>query len=101
MTADERRGAVACSTQTRTNTNYPQWNEICSGTSRYVFPEDARVTVEVWDHLSQGNNKFLGGVTLTIDQMLNHGDNHRVINMAMAGGDPGQLTMRITYTPNN
>ena len=83
------------------DSNYPQWKEICSGTGKYVFVEDARVTMEVWDHKGQGNNQFIGGATLTIDQMLDHADNNRVINMAMAGGNPGQITMRITYTPNN
>ena len=95
----DRRNCVSCSTHVKENTNYPVWNEICAGSSNYLFVSDSRVTTEVWDHHGSNNNVFLGGVTLTIDQLVNHGDNHRQINLAMAGGhNPGQLSTRITWT---
>ncbi|OTF76064.1 hypothetical protein BLA29_003127 [Euroglyphus maynei] len=98
----DRRDCVSCSTNVRQNTNYPVWNEVCSGSSGFLFVSDARVAIEVWNHYGTGNNIFLGGVSLTVDQLVKHGDNHRAVNLAMAGGNrPGQLSTRITYTQRN
>nr|XP_027206082.1 uncharacterized protein LOC113799616 isoform X2 [Dermatophagoides pteronyssinus] len=97
----DRRDCITCSTQVRSNTNNPIWNEVCTGSGNYLLVSDSRVAIEVWNHLGTSNNIFLGGVSLTIDQLVNHGDNHRAINLAMAGNKPGQLTTRITWTQRN
>lgn len=95
-----RTNCISCSTSVRYNTKYPQWNEICQGSGKYLFHSGARIVNEVWDHQGTGHNYFLGGSTFTIDQLLNHGDNHRPITLNLVNGKyPGKYCTRVTWTP--
>ena len=98
----DRHTCVSCSTNVATSTNHPNWHSVCAGSGKYMFVDQSRVSIEVWDHHGQGNNVFMGGASLTIPQMLNHGDNHREINLSLTGGHAsGQVTTRITWTPTH
>lgn len=63
---------------------------------------DSRVTFEVWDNHGTGaaNKEFMGGASLTIAQLLSHGDSHKELHLALQGGHwAGQMNARVTWTP--
>ena len=49
-------------------------------------------------HTGGATSEFLGGAALTIPTLLSHGDNHKVIHLAMAGSNvnSGYLNVQIT-----
>ena len=96
----DRSQCTTCNTGIIQNSNYPIWNSICSGSGNLLFVEDARVTFEVFDNFATGSQVFLGGASLTIPQLLSHGDNHKRLHLALIGGHvAGQINARVTWTP--
>src|SRR5699024_7384652 len=96
----DRSQCTTCNTGIIQNSAYPIWNSICSGSGNLLFVEDARVTFEVFDNFATGSQVFLGGASLTIPQLLSHGDNHKRLHLALIGGHvAGQINARVTWTP--
>lgn len=84
----------------RPNTKFPIWDEICLGTSKYVFGYESRVVLETWNHIKEGENVFLGGSTITIEELINQSLNGKLLHLALLNGKcPGQINVKITWTP--
>ena len=99
-----RASCVSCSTNLQSSTSHPYWNDVCAGSGKYLFVSDSRVSFEVWDSHGTGaaNKIFLGGASLTIPQLLSHGDNHRELHLGLTGGSAsGSVVGRVTWTPKN
>ena len=97
-----RASCVSCSSNVVPSTTLPTWHSVCAGSGKYLFVSDARVSFEVWDNHGEGaaNKIFLGGASVTIPQLLSHGDNHKQLHLALTGGHTaGQVNAIVTWTP--
>src|SRR5690625_2261674 len=102
MPIHNRASCVTCVTNLASTTNHPQWKAVCANSGKHLFVAESRVSIEVWDNHGKGKDKkvFLGGVSLTIPQLLSHGDSHKELHLALTGGTAsGQVDTRITWTP--
>ncbi|KAH9409539.1 hypothetical protein TYRP_010549, partial [Tyrophagus putrescentiae] len=96
----DRSQCTTCLTGTVPSSTFPVWKSICSGSGKLLFVEQSRVTFEVFDNFATGNQVFVGGASLTIPQLLSHGDNHKRLHLALVGGHiAGQINARVTFSP--
>ncbi|KAJ6225738.1 hypothetical protein RDWZM_004283 [Blomia tropicalis] len=96
----DRSSATTCKTSVITNSDYPHWNSICTGSDALRFVEQSRVIFEVFDNFNGDRQTFLGGASITIPQLLSHGDNNKQLHLALSGGlIASQINCRITWTP--
>ena len=65
----DRSKCTTCSTPILPNTMYAVWNSICEGSDRLVFIDQSRVTFEVFDNYETGSQLFLGGASMTRQQL--------------------------------
>jgi len=94
-----RTTCVSCATKAINGTLHPVWTAVCTGSHTYKWIDGARVTFEVWDQISTTNNNFIGGASLTIQQLLTNGDSHKEIALPLAGGPgSGKIYVRVTWT---
>ncbi|UXI18253.1 hypothetical protein NH340_JMT04196 [Sarcoptes scabiei] len=106
----DRTQCVTCSTHvSKSRSDYVVWNQWCNGSHRYLFRQNSRVVFELWDYKNQveskknnrvTENSFIGGSTLTVNEILSHGYNGKLLYLALkATPYPGQLTARVVWTP--
>ncbi|KAH9395557.1 hypothetical protein TYRP_020584 [Tyrophagus putrescentiae] len=96
-----RASCVTCVTNPVNNSLNPVWNSVCAKSGKHLFVQESRVSIELWDNHGVGaaNKVFLGGVSLTIPQLLSQGDSHRELHLSLAGGvASGLLNFRVTWT---
>lgn len=96
-----RTNCISCSSQVKQDTKFPIWDEICTGSSKYIFGYQARVVFEVWNYNKQKETVFLGGSTFTIEHLLSQSLNGKLQHLALLNGKcPGQINVRVTWTQN-
>jgi len=88
-----------CETDVIATTTMAAWNKVCS-TSKMLFSDQARVAFELGDHHGPNDNYFVGGTSLTIPQLLSHGDSGKKLHLAVTGGHiAAQVNVLVTWTP--
>ncbi len=68
--------------------------------SNIKFSDQAQVNFEVWDKVSATDTKFLGGVTVNINKMLEEGNNKKTLHLDLMSGttNTGKLFVHVTWT---
>ncbi|KAJ6219505.1 hypothetical protein RDWZM_005317 [Blomia tropicalis] len=94
-----RKQCINCTTNLSPTLSNPRWNSVCANSGQNLFVPESRVTFEVWENRGL-RPIFLGGNSITIQQMLNMNVNKQQMNRTIVGGNTyGTLSYRVSWTP--
>ena len=97
LSAEQRRHCTTCTSSLSSLTRYPTWHQSCLNSHQFRFPLQSRVTFELWESFRTSTKRFLGGITLTIQQLLASDDNGKELYLRTAGG-PSPANFRFVVT---
>jgi len=93
------RSSCICETNVIESSAHPVWQKVCTGLNNNKYTDSSKVIFEVWDKISSNNNNFIGGASLTIQELIAKGESHKEIKMALIGGQSASVFVRVTWTP--
>ncbi len=92
------RSSFICQTNVIESSAHPVWQKVCTGLNNNKYTDSSKVIFEVWDKISSNNNNFIGGASLTIQELIAKEESHREIKMALTGGQSATVFVRVFYS---
>jgi hypothetical protein len=92
------RSSFICQTNVIESSAHPVWQKVCTGLNNNKYTDSSKVIFEVWDKISSNNNNFIGGASLTIQELIVKEESHREIKMALIGGQSASVFVRVFYS---
>jgi hypothetical protein len=92
------RSSFICQTNVIESSAHPVWQKVCTGLNNNKYTDSSKVFFEVWDKISSNNNNFIGGASLTIQELIVKEESHREIKMALIGGQSASVFVRVFYS---
>lgn len=89
----------SCETQVHNDNNSPQWNHVCNEWQNSSIPFNSKITFLVYDADDGNSDDLIGGITMTVYQVVRNGYNDKDVHLRWEYPHPGSLMIKISWMP--
>ena len=89
-----------CRTPKVEDNNNPNWEHSCQPIEVNKLNQSSTVlTIETYDNEVIADDEFIGGVDITVLEVIENGNNGKPFDLELSGPYTGLVTLNITWTP--